>query len=102
MKVIHLLSDDPLHLRLLLRKGIFTYRLVDLEDMRWGVKIRLELIDNYMQAADLVPHCTGHLDKSQLEASVSYTASGPLHDQWKYNNFNILNQQITFHTLIYF
>lgn len=31
------------------------------------MKVRVELIDNYMEAADLLPHGGGHLNESQHE-----------------------------------
>lgn len=49
-----------------------TYRLVDLEDMRWGVEVRAELIDNDMETTDLLLHCAGYLIDTHPEPSVSY------------------------------
>ncbi len=52
-----------------------TYRLVDLEDMWRGVEVSVELIDDYMETADLLSHGAGYLDETQPELSVSNSTS---------------------------
>lgn len=52
-----------------------TYRFVDLEDVVWGVEVRVELIDDDVEAADLLFHGAGYLDKTQPEFSVSYSTA---------------------------
>lgn len=52
-----------------------TYRLVDLEDMWWGVEVSVELVDDYVETADLLSHGVGYLDETQPELSVSYSTS---------------------------
>lgn len=42
-----------------------THRFVESEDLRRGVEVGAELIHDHMEAADLIPHRTGHLGKSQ-------------------------------------
>lgn len=45
--------------------GASTHRLVDLEHMRWRMEISVELVNDYMETADLLPHGAGHLEETQ-------------------------------------
>ncbi|XP_010772037.1 mitofusin-1-like [Notothenia coriiceps] len=46
--------------------------LVDLKDMWRWVEVRVELINDYMETADLLSHGDGYLEERQPEISVSY------------------------------
>lgn len=52
-----------------------TYRFVDLEDVVRGVEVSMELVDDDVEAADLLFHGAGYLDKTQPEISVSYSTA---------------------------
>lgn len=47
-----------------------THRFVESEDLRRGVEVGAELIHDHMEAADLIPHRTGHLGKSRSPFTV--------------------------------
>lgn len=56
-----------------------THRLIDLKDMWRRVEVSAELVDKYVETADLLSHGAGYLDETELSVSCRTCALHSMH-----------------------